>query len=99
MSSNLIKAGFKEFAKWAKLPFKFTAHTLRRTKASLMHEVGVGIEEIAMVLGNTPRTVMDYYIISSNKNKQASEIAIAVADGKIKTVGNMFLSSATKVLK
>jgi hypothetical protein len=60
-----------------------------------MHEASVNVEEIAMVLGNTPRTVMEYYIISSGKNKQASEIAIALADGKIKTAGNMFLNLIT----
>lgn len=49
--------------KLTKLPFKLTAHVLRKTKASIMHEYGVDINTISMVLGNTPRTVMNHYII------------------------------------
>lgn len=53
MYKVLIVQGFIDFRKWAKLPFKLTCHTLRRTKATIMHEIGVDIGTIDLLLGNT----------------------------------------------
>ena len=88
----MVKDNFIMFKNWAKLPFKLTAHVLRRTKASIMHEYGVDVNTISMVLGNTPRTVMNHYIISSNGNYDACDIADCVVNGYIVKTNNPHLN-------
>jgi hypothetical protein len=41
----------------------------------MMHEAGVDIPTIAMVLGNSVGVVMRHYILSSKRNYDACEIA------------------------
>ena len=88
----LVKDNFIMFRNWAKLPFKLTAHVLRRTKASIMHEYGVDVNTISMVLRNTPRTVMNHYIISSNRNYDACDIADCVVNGYIVKTNNLYFN-------
>jgi hypothetical protein len=57
-----------------------------------MHEMGVDVNTIAMVLGNTPRVVMEHYIISSGKNYDACEIAFAKLNGLVFKTNNMFVN-------
>jgi hypothetical protein len=45
-----------------------------------------------MCLGNTPRVVMEHYILSSGRNYDACEIAWANMFGKIKKKNNMFVN-------
>ena len=54
-----------------------------------MHEYGVDVNTIAMVLDNTPRTVMNHYIISSNRNYDACDIADCVVNGYIVKTNNL----------
>ena len=89
---NLVKDNFIMFRNWAKLPFKLTAHVLRRTKASIMHEYGVDVNTISMVLGNTPRTVMNHYIISSNRNYDACDIADCAVNGYNVKTNNLYFN-------
>lgn len=94
LKSNLIKDNFISFRQWANLPFRLTAHVLRRTKASLMHEHGVDMHTIAMVLGNTPRTVMNHYIISSARNYDAVDIANCAINGFVHKIDNLYWNQA-----
>jgi hypothetical protein len=55
-----------------------------------MHECNVDEATIAMVLGNTVRTVQTHYVISSSRNFDASVIANAYALGSIAKHGNIF---------
>lgn len=93
IKANLIKDNFVTFRRWAKLPFKLTAHVLRRTKASFMHECGVDLHTIAMVLGNTPKTVMNHYIISSTRNYDACDIADCAVNGHINKTNNLYFNN------
>lgn len=90
LKANLIKDNFKSFREWAKLPFRLTAHVLRRTTASVMHEHGVDLYTIAMVLGNTPRTLMNHYIISSARNFDAVDLANCATHGYIQKINNLY---------
>ena len=92
IKGNLVRDNFIMFRNWAKLPFKLTAHVLRRTKASIMHEYGVDVNTISMVLGNTPRTVMNHYIISSNRNYDACDIADCAVNGYIVKTNNLYFN-------
>ena len=87
---DLIGHGFELFRKWANLPFRLTTHVLRRTKASLMHECGVDVNTIALVLGNTLGVVIKHYIISSARNYDACDIANGAAAGKIIKTANTY---------
>ena len=82
------------FKLWAKLPFRFTAHVLRRTKASVMHEAGVDVNTIAMVLGNTPNVVINHYIISSARNYDACDIANGLIDGYLVKTNNLYFNKS-----
>ena len=99
LKSNLIKDNFITFKKWAKLPFRLTAHVLRRTKASFMHECGVDVFTISMVLGNTPKTVMNHYIISSTRNYDACDIADCAVNGYINKTNNLYFNNAYLAIK
>ena len=92
IKGNLVKDNFIMFRNWAKLPFKLTAHVLRRTKASIMHEYGVDVNTISMVLGNTLRTVMNHYIISSNMNYDACDIADCAVNGYNVKTNNLYFN-------
>jgi hypothetical protein len=59
----------------------------------MMHETGVDVPTIAMVLGNTPRVVMQHYILSSERNYDACEIAHANMTGKIEKINNMYINT------
>jgi hypothetical protein len=58
----------------------------------MMHEVGVDIYTIAMVLGNTPGVVMNHYILSSSRNYDAVEIACAKMNNRLEKSQNMFIN-------
>jgi len=88
----LITQGFIDFRKWAKLPFKLTSHVLRRTKATIMHEIGVDIATIALTLGNTVGVVQKHYIISSGRNFDACDMANCAIDGIIVKTSNPYLN-------
>ena len=64
----------------------------QRTKASIMHEYGVDVNTISMVLDNTPRTVMNHYIISSNRNYDACDIADCAVNGYIVKTNNLYFN-------
>lgn len=81
---------FVAFRKWAKLPFKLTSHALRRTKATIMHEYGADISTIAMVLGNTPEVVKRNYILSSQRNFEACDIANCYVSGDVIKKSNVY---------
>ena len=53
---------------------------------------GVDVNTISMVLGNTPRTVMKHYIISSNKNYDACDIADCAVNGYIVKTNNLYFN-------
>jgi hypothetical protein len=55
-----------------------------------MHEMGVDVPTIALVLGNSPKTVMNHYIIASGVNFEACDIANCLADGSIKKTNNIY---------
>jgi hypothetical protein len=57
-----------------------------------MHESGVDVDTIAMVLGNTSRVVTTYYILSSIRNYDACDIARSLIRGNILKFSNMFLN-------
>jgi hypothetical protein len=57
-----------------------------------MHEGGIDLDTIAMVLGNTPRVVQQHYILSSRRNFDACEIASAFMKGKVSKSNNMFIN-------
>jgi integrase len=75
LTKGLIIGGFISLKKIFKFPFRFTTHVCRRTLATMMHESGVDVNTISMCLGNTPRVVMEHYILSSGRNYDACEIA------------------------
>ena len=58
-----------------------------------MHECGVDVNTIAMVLGNNPRTVINYYIISSARNFDACDIANASCNGRLQKFNNLYFNS------
>ena len=80
------------FRNYTKLLFKLTAHVLRRIKVSIMHEYGVDVNTISIVLGNTPRTVMNHYIISFNRNYDACDIADCAVNGYIVKTNNLYFN-------
>jgi hypothetical protein len=57
-----------------------------------MHEGNVDIHSIAMVLGNTPKVVMEHYILSSTTNFDATEIGSALGNGTVEKIRNVFLT-------
>ena len=88
----LITKGFIDFRKWAKLPFKLSSHVLRRTKATIMHEIGVDIGTIALTLGNTVGVVQKHYILSSGRNFDACDMANCAIDGIVVKTSNPYLN-------
>lgn len=88
----LITQGFIDFRNWAKLPFKLTAHALRRTKATIMHEIWVDIGTIALTLGNTIGVVQKHYIISSGRNFDACDMANCAVDGIVVRASNPYMN-------
>jgi hypothetical protein len=59
----------------------------------MMHESGVDVYTISMVLGNTPGVVMNHYILSSGRNYDAVEIAYARMDNSLVKSNNMFINN------
>ncbi len=59
-----------------------------------MHEHGVDMHTIAMVLGNTPRTVMNHYIISSARNYDAVDIPNCSINGYVHKIDNLYWNQA-----
>ena len=53
------------------------AHILRRTCATIMHDNGCRVEDIAAYLGDTPETIQKHYISMTKK---------IIADGQVKNV-------------
>jgi hypothetical protein len=58
-----------------------------------MSEANIDIQTIAMVLGNTPRVVMEHYIISSIRNVDATDVANCLINGTIIKTSNMFFQN------
>jgi integrase len=92
MKSKMIEEGFRMFNRWANFDFYWSAHSLRRTLATMMSELNINISAIALALGNTPRTVLTHYIISSIRNVDATDIANCSMNGTLIKTGNMFLN-------
>jgi site-specific recombinase XerD len=92
LTRSMIIKSFIEFRKHMHLPFNLTAHVCRRTLATMMHESGVDVATIAMVLGNTPGVVMNHYILSSGRNYDACEIAYAKMSGVLTKTNNVFVN-------
>lgn len=90
MKKHTIVEGFAAFKKWAKFDFEWSSHSLRRTTAPMLHMVGVDIDTIALILGNTPRVVMEHYIISSIRSFDACCMANSVLNGTFIKVKNLF---------
>jgi site-specific recombinase XerD len=93
LSKALVTDGFLLFRRWANLSIRLTPHVCRRTLATTMHEAGVDIYTIAMVLGNTPVVVMNHYILSSGRNYDAIEIAYAHMNNSLVKFNNMFVNN------
>ncbi|MDR0341466.1 MAG: site-specific integrase [Mycoplasmataceae bacterium] len=92
LSKVAIQEGFRVFRKWAKIKFKITCHTLRRTFATSAYSMGVDVDSICMCLGHTNRVCMEHYILSSLRNFDAFELVNSYHEGKIKKITNMFVN-------
>ena len=57
-----------------------------------MHKYRADANTISMVLGNTPRTVMNHYIISSNRNYDACDIADCAVNDYIVKTNNLYFN-------
>lgn len=90
LKMRVVIWGICNFKHWARLPFNWSCHSLRRTKATLMHESKVDIPTIALVLGNTVKTCLNHYIISSGVNFDACDIANSMVDGSLNKINNVF---------
>ncbi|GHU33671.1 hypothetical protein FACS1894166_09670 [Bacilli bacterium] len=94
MKMATFSQGLSTFKKWAKLDFDFTAHTLRRTFATAQANLGVPAPVIAMSLGNSVKVVLDHYVIDSDVNFEACDIANSFLNGSIKKTGNMYVDKS-----
>jgi integrase len=88
----MIIDAFIAFRNYAKLPFRFTCHVLRRTFATQAYGIGIDVPTISMCLGNTPEVCMRHYIISSSRNYDAFDVVNAYTNGYILKTNNLFFN-------
>jgi integrase len=88
----MLVDGFIQFRNFAGLQFRFTAHVLRRTFATMAYGIGIDVPTIAMCLGNTPEVCMRHYIISSDRNYDAFDVVNAYTNDHILKTNNLFFN-------
>ncbi|MDR2567755.1 MAG: site-specific integrase [Mycoplasmataceae bacterium] len=88
-----IQDAFRVFKEWAKIEFRFTAHSLRRTFATSAYSLGVDIDSICMCLGNTHKVCCEHYILSSLRNYDTFELVNGYHNGNIVKFQNMHFNS------